>query len=69
MDELPLFNSVFPFDCGYQSCDKVYHLEDFIHVALLWGFTLGYKTLWCVRGTLVASNVDLIIIPNKFIPY
>ena len=68
MDELPLFNSVFPFDCGYQSCDKVYHLEDFIHVALLWGFInliseeyqlVGFTCPACRRTSIRKLKLDV----------
>lgn len=30
------YSSVFPFNCD--TCGRTYHFEDFIHVALLWGF-------------------------------
>lgn len=38
MKELPEIDNVFPFVCQNTECREVYELEDFVQVALLWGF-------------------------------
>ena len=38
MADLPIQDKVFPFFCKNPDCDSVFDIEDFIHVALLWGY-------------------------------
>ena len=38
MTALKVQNKIFPFACKNLSCNKLYSLEDFIQIAILWGF-------------------------------
>jgi hypothetical protein len=38
MSKIETREEVFPFECGYPRCDKVYDIGQFKEIALLWGF-------------------------------
>ena len=38
MSTLEIREKLFPFECSHPECDKVYEIEQFKNIALLWGF-------------------------------
>ena len=38
MSKIEIREKLFPFECGHPKCEKIYEIEQFKNIALLWGF-------------------------------